>query len=456
MGCDGYIDDLVTVAVDKNDNLRKAQNAGPIAVHALFRPVNLTDKIPRDDAVSQRKLSGEGTPCEQKVVLGWLLCTRSFRVFLPVEKAHDWLSTLRLIVELRTVDADTIEQVIGRLNHTGYILSTGRYFINRFRHLHKRCVKFGTQHLNNSEMEDVKLWIDILLFLSDKGVSINNISFVQATVRLWTDASEHGIGGHDDHGVGWRLELPLDLQGLFSINLLEFVGSYIGVVVAAQHHPTKYLRIMAYTDSSSALGWLYKASFNPVTQEAHNHVARTLARFLINNEMSLYSQHIPCKQNIIADSLSRDFHITGTKLTFLLNNIFNPQTQGNLRLVALSSEITCFLYSLKALSTNRKEYRVERTPSSLGRLIDGADLLKDVVSKTNSWINLRKKNEHVSCPHLRQVLEGMSTAKQTRHSYAKELSVPPLATFVRPSGRTFGMTHLEKRVESKAFFSNAK
>jgi hypothetical protein len=81
LGCDGYIDDLVTIALDKHDNIRKAQNAGPIAVHALFRPVDPHDKIPRDDAVSQRKLSGEGTPCEQKVVLGWLICTRSFQIF---------------------------------------------------------------------------------------------------------------------------------------------------------------------------------------------------------------------------------------------------------------------------------------------------------------------------------------------------------------------------------------
>jgi hypothetical protein len=116
---------------------------------------------------------------------------------------------------------------------------------------------------------------------------------------------------------------------------------------------------MAYTYSSSALGWFYKASFNPVAQEAHNHVARTLARFLIENEMSLHSQHIPGKHNIIADSLSHDFHITESTLTFLLNNSYPLQTQRNLRLAALSRETICFLYSLKDMSTNRKEYLVE-------------------------------------------------------------------------------------------------
>ena len=171
-------------------------------------------------------------------------------------------------------------------------------------------------------------------------------------------------------------------------------------------------------------------------------MARTLAQFFMEHEMSLYSQHITGKHNIIADSLSRDFHITESTLTFLLNNLYPLQTQRNLRLAALSKETICFLYSLKDMSTNRKEYLVERTPSSLGHLIDGADSLTIVASKMNSWMDLQKNNVHASCPHLWQVLEGMNTAKQTKHNYARELSVPPLSMFVWPFGRTFGMTHL--------------
>ena len=149
-------------------------------------------------------------------------------------------------------------------DHTGYIIPNGRYFLNRFRWLLKRCEKYGTQHLNVSEKEGVKLWIRILEHISQVGISINNITFTKPTVTLWTDACEHGLGGYDDTGVAWRLEIPIDLQGIFTINLLEFIASYFGIRMAALHHPTQYLRLMAYTDSSSALGWLYKASFDPV------------------------------------------------------------------------------------------------------------------------------------------------------------------------------------------------
>ena len=73
--------------------------------------------------------------------------------------------------------------------------------------------------------------------------------------------------------------------------------------------------ILAFTDSSSALGWMQKVSFDPVNAESHNAVARWLGLKLVSNETSLYSQHIKETENIIADSLSRDFHRSYHTLT---------------------------------------------------------------------------------------------------------------------------------------------
>ena len=66
--------------------------------------------------------------------------------------------------------------------------------------------------------------------------------------------------------------------------------------------------ILAFTDSSSALGWMHKASFDPVNAESHDAVAQWLGWTLVSNETSLYSQYIKETENTIADSLSRDFH----------------------------------------------------------------------------------------------------------------------------------------------------
>ena len=96
---DGYIDDIITMVVDLDDWVWKAINAAPLAIHSLFRPTDTDDPIPRDETISTRKLKGEGTPSERKTILGWLIDTRTFRIYLPKEKMIDWRYSIRKILE---------------------------------------------------------------------------------------------------------------------------------------------------------------------------------------------------------------------------------------------------------------------------------------------------------------------------------------------------------------------
>ena len=51
---DGYIDGMITVVLDEGEFVKKAQQAAPVAIHALFRPVDCRDLLPRDDPISRR------------------------------------------------------------------------------------------------------------------------------------------------------------------------------------------------------------------------------------------------------------------------------------------------------------------------------------------------------------------------------------------------------------------
>ena len=70
-----------------SDDIRKAQHAAPVIVNVVFRPLDNNNKINRDNPLSLRKLCGEGTPAKMKTALGWLLFTRSFQIYLPLDKA---------------------------------------------------------------------------------------------------------------------------------------------------------------------------------------------------------------------------------------------------------------------------------------------------------------------------------------------------------------------------------
>ena len=52
-----------------------------------------------------------------------------------------------------------------------------------------------------------------------------------------SDACEHGMGGYDESGNAWSFDLPPDLQGIFSINLLKFIAAVLTIrIVLRKHH----------------------------------------------------------------------------------------------------------------------------------------------------------------------------------------------------------------------------
>ena len=95
-------------------------------------------------------------------------------------------------------------------------------------------------------------------------------------------------------------------------------------------------KLLAFTDSSSALGWLYKASFTS-NQPAHDEVVRWLATTLIKNDAALYSQQNRGIHNIVADVLSRDWYIPESHLIHMLSLLLPAQTPKNLKTLDPSS-----------------------------------------------------------------------------------------------------------------------
>jgi hypothetical protein len=73
--------------------------------------------------------------------------------------------------------------------------------------------------------------------------------------------------------------------------------------------------LLSQTDSTTAMGWLRKSNLTDKLDETVQlATARRLANLIMSTESSLYSQWFPGSQNVIADSLSRDFHIEDAHL----------------------------------------------------------------------------------------------------------------------------------------------
>ena len=443
--CDGYIDDFLSVGLELNDEIQKSQQAPTIAVHTIFRPISTNEPIPRNEPISERKLSGEGIPHERKTMLGWLLCTRSSRIFLPEDKAKAWYNDVNKILNELTVSSRTLESLIGRFNHIGYIIPTARYFINRLRHLLYRCEKYGTQKIQRWESDDLKLWQHFLQRTSQQGISFNNICFTRHNQEILTDASEFGLGGFNTTtGKAWRFEIPIWMRKTMHINLLEFIACTIGIWLEILDSNNKsFLKIQALTDNSSAVGWLYKASFNPKSHHGHDIVARKLAKILIDSETTITSQHTPGRYNVVADSLSRDFHLPDNQLTLILKSLFPQQAKKNFYITStLPQEITSWIFSLRHISTKPTGSQSDPERSKTGIFFAGSSSCKDVALKINSLQNSIRNPKQNCCVRSQKVLEEMNLARQIKQHLQEQQYQPPSATYVRPFGRIYGTTRL--------------
>lgn len=156
---ENYLDDIIGIDIDTPQNRNALKHAVTLALSVIFRPIK-NEKIPRDDFVNMKKHAAEGCIEEAKTILGWFIDFRSFKIHLPTHKLKEWTSDINEIIRKRGCSTKSLHTTIGRLNHAGYILPFGRYFLNRLRKklafAEKKDLKFI--NLNQAEIDDLKLW----------------------------------------------------------------------------------------------------------------------------------------------------------------------------------------------------------------------------------------------------------------------------------------------------------
>jgi len=177
-------------------------------------------------------------------------------------------------------------------------------------------------------------------------------------------------------------------------------------------------------------------------QPAHDEVARWLATTLIKNDSALYSQHIRGVHNIIADILSRDWHIPESHIIHMFDSLLPEQMPPNFKISTLPPGIISWLHSLPPSSIKTQELPPHPTRSKLGALTDGEDSWKQMELRMSSLRDIVQNNVHTSCPRLQAAADEINTAKQGKLYSPAGLSSPPSRMFVRPFGRTFGQTQL--------------
>jgi hypothetical protein len=151
------------------------------------------------------------------------------------------------------------------------------------------------------------------------------------------DACPQGIGGYClKSGLAWRYQLPDYLLGRATLNTLEFLAAFVGMVVEFREGAawTDEDVLLSQGDSTSAAGWLAKSSFDDDCP-LHLTIARAFADFCLTHEIDHYTQWFPGKENKVADMLSRDFALDDIALTDLITKNCSPFVPQNFRIIPL-------------------------------------------------------------------------------------------------------------------------
>jgi hypothetical protein len=122
-----------------------------------------------------------------------------------------------------------------------------------------------------------------------------------------------GLGGFTLNGTAWRLRIPAGspLYGISKANnVFKFLAMAVTLwilILECRAADTTEQCILLLGDSTSALGWLYRASRIPKSFFYHDAVtiiARKIARLLTETTHCLASQHLKGSLNVVADLLS--------------------------------------------------------------------------------------------------------------------------------------------------------
>jgi hypothetical protein len=162
------------------------------------------------------------------------------------------------------------------------------------------------------------------------------------------------------------------------------------------------------------LGWIRWSNFADKPDEGVQlSTARKLADILLSLNACLYSQWLPGEENVIADSLSRDFHIDDSHLANLLLSHFPDQVPFGLTILPVPPNIASWLTSLLLSQLQKDPWLKEPTQSKFALGLGfNAILVPLACNLTPSLISSRPNKEQKSSVPLLTPSEKVDFAMQ--------------------------------------------
>ncbi len=259
------------------------------------------------------------TPSQELEFLGFVLNTRSMKIFLSQRKIDSILHDIAALISMPQPTVRQVAQVIGSLVSTFPAVGLGPMFyraleVGKTAALFRRGSYKDPCPLSQDMRDELLWWRENLL--SHNGKNIRN---PPVDLTITSDASKAGWGatsnGHTANGQ-WS---PRETEE--HINLLELLGAFFGLKALASNQTE--VHILLEMDNSTAVA--YVNHMGGTHSHKLNSLAKEIWHWALARKIHLSATHIPGRSNCLADELSRQF--SDRTEWRLHENVFNQLTR---------------------------------------------------------------------------------------------------------------------------------
>lgn len=219
---------------------------------------------------------------------------------LPEDKLVNLRQLLAKTVHRRKVHLKELQSLIGSLNFACQVVTPGRAFLRRLIDLTCHVSDaFEEIDFTSEERADIKAW---QLFIDNfNGKSIFHQDEWQSSHKLhmYTDASG-SMGYAAVYGSKWFVEFWLDIHANYHISIKELFPIVLLMEIWGTHLSNQ--KILFFSDNLAVVQVVNKQSCKDKTLMK---LVRRLVVAAMKNNILFKAKHIPGKQNVLADYLSR-------------------------------------------------------------------------------------------------------------------------------------------------------
>ena len=285
-----YIDDLIIVASSKMECNEQAAFAVQLLTDLGFN-VNMK----KSNLVPKTRVE----------FLGFVLDSLRMELFLPEKKKEDILQRIRNLLMSRQILVRQISSMVGLMQSAKWaVMPAVIYYRFLQRDLNSALEETGRDYdslimLSQEARQELKMWLTNLEMWHGRAMVMSRPSLI-----IQTDASLLGWGavclntGKEANGL-WSKE-----ETMLHINVLELMTAWFAIQTLVNVTTGAHVRFQM--DNTTAVSYINKQGGTKSCQMVI--IAKKIWDWAIKHQVQVSAEHLPGKQNVTADKLSRELN----------------------------------------------------------------------------------------------------------------------------------------------------